>query len=208
VLTDFHSNTFEYVSAVVSDSSFRPVAVGYILSTTTGTNRIAIARYNTNGTLDTSFSGDGRLLIDIPGMTNDAATSVRTDSSNRIITAGAASNPNGQGHVFALTRVTASGSLDSGFGSGGITLTDFPDSNNEFANALVSTSSGRWVAVGWGLASGVLAGMAAARYSSNGILDTTYAGDGTALMLFPGHHTYASGAVISSDKVTLVGYSD
>src|SRR5438105_3806779 len=81
----------------------------------------AIARYNTDGSLDTSFDGDGILTTNI-GSANDNATSVAIQADGKIVLAGYAGN--GTDDDFALARYNADGSLDTSFdGDGELTTT-------------------------------------------------------------------------------------
>ena len=77
----------------------------------------ALARYTADGTLDQSFSGDGKLTTDFAHRADSArAVSVRTDG--RILVAGRS------GKALALARYTAGGKLDLSFSHDG-KLTSF-----------------------------------------------------------------------------------
>lgn len=51
-------------------------------------NDFAISRYNSDGSLDTTFSEDGHLLVDIDGGSSDIAASVAVDALRRIVVGG------------------------------------------------------------------------------------------------------------------------
>lgn len=83
-------------------------------------SQFAVARLNLDGTLDTTFSGDGKLTVDFSGSDGfpDGASAVAIDRFGRIVVAGyAGSNSMGVGVV----RLLANGSLDPTFGSSGKT---------------------------------------------------------------------------------------
>ena len=63
-------------------------------------NDFALARYNVNGSLDTTFSSDGLLTIDMGATTNETGYSTAIDSSGRILIGGISNN------LFAVARVT------------------------------------------------------------------------------------------------------
>jgi uncharacterized delta-60 repeat protein len=85
--------------------------------------------------------------------------------------------------LFAVPRARADGMLDPSFGSGGLVTTDFAlgGFSGDFAYALVVAADGRAVAAG---GVGDLDGqaMGAARYLVSGELDTTFSGDGRAIV--------------------------
>ncbi len=75
----------------------------------------AIARYKTDGTLDPSFDGDGKVTSDL-GTGSDSANSVAIQPDGAIVVAGMA------GDATALVRYTPTGEPDSTFGTGGVKL--------------------------------------------------------------------------------------
>jgi uncharacterized delta-60 repeat protein len=81
----------------------------------------ALARYDTDGTLDTTFSGDGKHTTQFtPNF--DAAWGVTLQPDGKIVAAGMAA---GKGGRIALVRYNPDGTLDATFGVGGKVLTDF-----------------------------------------------------------------------------------
>ena len=75
-----HSDAAANAIALQSDGKI--VAAGYV-----GTSDFAIARYNPNGTLDRSFSGDGIAHSDFDNG-NDTAYAVAIQKDDRIVVAG------------------------------------------------------------------------------------------------------------------------
>jgi uncharacterized delta-60 repeat protein len=93
--------------------------VGQTTSSTSGIN-VALARYNSDGQLDTTFDGDG--LKEFTTLGNDGATKVLLDASSKIIIAGYADG--GASDIDALLmRLNLDGTLDNGFGVNGIIRT-------------------------------------------------------------------------------------
>ncbi len=84
-------------------------------------NDFALARYNPNGSLDPSFSGDGKQTTDFGG--NDAAIGVAIQGDGKIVTVGGAAGPGFSD--FALARYNPNGSLDTSFSGDGKQTTDF-----------------------------------------------------------------------------------
>lgn len=164
--------------------------------------KMALARFTSAGSLDLTFSGDGRRTFNMsPG--EEGADDVIVDEQGRIVVAGGAAI--GGTSRFALARFTPSGALDRSFGDGdGRTDTDVgpgPDS----AMALVQQSDGRLV-VGGRAGGGGTERMALARYSEDGALDPTFSGDGKLTRnTGPGYEDGAAVAVQDDGSILLAG---
>ncbi len=88
-------------------------------------SNFALARYNPNGSLDTSFSGDGKQITGFGAETNDQANGVALQGDGKIVVAGSTSSFGGSD--FALARYNPNGSLDTTFSGDGKQTTDFGD---------------------------------------------------------------------------------
>ena len=130
---------FDMIRALVVQDDGRILAGGY--STQTGGDiDFTLLRYLASGSVDTGFSGDGRVTTDLGGA--DIVQAMVRDASGRIVLAGY----DGSGRI-ALVRHLADGSLDTAFGQGGIVQQAIGASSG--AGALVLRPDGRLVAAGW-----------------------------------------------------------
>ena len=130
----------------------------------------ALARYNPNGSLDPSFSGDGKQTTDFGGFDATARTrwrSRRTARSSRSARAGDGD--------FALARYNPNGSLDTSFSGDGKQTTDFGGLRRGERRGL--QADGKIVAVG-GSSAEEFGDFALARYNPDGSLDPSFSGDG------------------------------
>ncbi len=138
--------------------------------------RMAIARYDSDGSLDTSFGGgDGKVTIDFT-QANDFAYAVRIQADGKIVLAGAAGyfKPDSR---FALARLMPDGSLDPTFGGDGKVTTNVTPSY-DYANGMALQPNGKIVLVG-SISAGPSNGkIGVLRYRSNGTLDPKFGGDG------------------------------
>ena len=108
----------DVADAVTVDAQGRIVAAGHAQI---GANvEPALARYNPDGSLDTSFSDDGKVVTPSPTGAGGLATGVGIDSQGRIVAAGYAITP-GTGASVLVSRYGTGGALDQGFGQGGTT---------------------------------------------------------------------------------------
>ena len=145
----------------------RIVAAGY---SSNGSNYdFALVRYNTDGSLDTGFGTGGKVTTPI-GSSNDIANALGFQSDGRIVVAG--SSYNGSNYNFALVRYNTDGSLDTGFGTGGIVTTSIGSGYN-IAYALGIQPDGRIVVAG-SYCNGSNYDFALVRYNADGSLDTGF----------------------------------
>ncbi|MEU9994740.1 calcium-binding protein [Streptomyces sp. NPDC050848] len=114
----------------------------------------AVVRYLADGSLDTSFSGDGRVTT-----AGGAARDGFVQSDGRIVVAGRG----GDGGDFGLIRYNPDGAQDPGFGTGGRVSTSFGGA--DIAGAVALQSDGKIVAAGNG---GPNVDFAVARYEGGG----------------------------------------
>jgi uncharacterized delta-60 repeat protein len=83
---------------------------------------IALARYEPNGALDDTFSGDGKVMTNLsPGL--DYAEEIEIQADDKIVVAGAA-NYYGRNARSAVVRYELAGGLDMSFSGDGRTIVD------------------------------------------------------------------------------------
>jgi uncharacterized delta-60 repeat protein len=133
----------------------------------------ALARYNPDGSLDTSFNGTGTVTTAI-GSSDDYADALVLQPDGKLVAAGGSST--GPHDHFALARYNPDGSLDTNFhGTGTVTTAVGAD---DWASALVLQPDGKLVAAGVSY-NGSNPEFALARYNPDGSLDTNFNGTGT-----------------------------
>src|SRR5262249_11954148 len=98
----------------------------------------ALARYNGDGTLDTSFGSAGRVTTDLGGR-YESATALALQSDGKIVLAGGSMGD--AFNDFALARYNSDGTLDSSFGTGGKVITKFENSPDGIAPGEVSAQA-------------------------------------------------------------------
>lgn len=182
VTLDFFSrNDFGQTVAVQSDD--KVLIAGWVATGVSSRgNDVAVARFNADGTLDTTFGGGTGKVTTHLGSTNDTAYALAVQSDGRVVVAGNTRGA-GTGQDFAVVRYNADGSLDDSFGAGGIVRTDLGGLATDQATAMTLTHDGRIVVVG----STVIAGnqqFAAVRYTTAGQLDATF-GEGDGIVVHP-----------------------
>jgi uncharacterized delta-60 repeat protein len=197
VTTDF-AGGFDAAFGVAIQGDGKIVAAG--VAVVSGTGDFALARYNTDGSLDTSFDGDGKVTTAF-GSSTDEAFAVAIQGDGKIVAAGGAVLFGGTD--FALARYNTDGSLDTGFDGDGKVTTDFAGITTE-ARAVAIQGDGKIVAAGTAFISG--GDFALARYNTDGSLDITFDGDGKVTTDFAGSTDQAFGVAIQGDgKIVAAG---
>jgi uncharacterized delta-60 repeat protein len=106
-----------------------------------GTSAVfGVARFNSNGTVDNSFDGDGKQLVQFAVGQDHVCNTLVVQPDRKVVLGGqVGGNP-------ALLRLDESGSLDGSFGAGGKVVIGLR--TNGTINALALTSDGRYVGAG------------------------------------------------------------
>jgi uncharacterized delta-60 repeat protein len=168
----------------------------------------ALARYNPDGTPDTTFGSGGQVSTDFVGFEDDAF-SVLIQPDGKIVAVGSANDP-ATFYDFAAARYLTNGTIDTTFGVAGKVRTDFGDQNFDRARSAALQPDGRIVAAGFAISqNGGVQNFAVARYTSNGVLDTTFSRDGKTQIDFGNCCQGATKVLLQSDgKIITVGGSN
>ncbi|NUM35807.1 MAG: hypothetical protein HUU50_14780 [Candidatus Brocadiae bacterium] len=135
----------------------------------------AIAKYNADGSLDTTFGTGGKVVTDFNGQADYGLCMIVLEDG-KILVGGSVYNAANTNSDFALARYNANGTLDSTFGTNGKVTTDFPYSGNDGIESLAVLADGKIIAAG--NASPYNGSFAIACYHANGALDTTFGTNG------------------------------
>lgn len=177
------------------------VVAGY--TNVLGSSDFFILRFNVNGSLDSSFDNDGRVILS--GSGNDRALAVALQLDGKIVVAGT-TDVSGN-NDFLIIRLTANGSVDGTFGSSGRQVIN-GFGGNEQAQAVALQTDGRIVVAGYTNAAGTN-DFAVARLNTNGSLDISFDIDGRVVISGFGGDDQAQAIAVQPDgKIVLVGYTN
>ncbi len=197
VKTDFGVGKSEAYSVALQRDG-KIVAAGYLWN---GFNYfLAVARYQTDGTLDTSFGGDG-MVSSAVGTQTDVGQCVLVQADGRIVVGGRSYN--GTKNDFALVRYQSDGRLDASFGSGGKLTTSLGSYDDEIRGVAIQADGKIVVAGSSRKASGD--DIAVARYHGNGTLDTEFGVGGKVVTSVGSLRDSGQGLVLQSDGKIVVG---
>ncbi len=188
VTTDFGSTDIGWAVAIQTD--------GKIVVAGESNNNFALARYNSDGSLDTtSFGTLGKVTTDF-GM-NDIGYALVVQADGNIVVAGQS------GLDFALARYTITGTLDSSFDGDGKVTTNI-GTNDDIGYAVALQADGKIVVAGdsW---NGGNYDFALARYNSNGTLDTTFDTDGKVTTAIGSENWSEAVAIQADGKIVVAG---
>jgi uncharacterized delta-60 repeat protein len=132
----------------------------------------------------------------------DDASGIEIQADGKLVTAGAAGGLGGQ---LLVLRFEADGTPDTTFSGDGKVATNFT-ARDDFAWDLALQADGKIVAAGTaGIGTTGAGSFAVARYGSNGVLDTTFSGDGkVATNVTPGIDV-ATAVAIQANGAIVVG---
>ncbi|HEX9990429.1 MAG TPA: S-layer homology domain-containing protein [Chloroflexia bacterium] len=171
------STFFEFgavLYALIIQPDGKIVAAGYDYTAVDSYN-FALVRYNTDGSLDTTFGDGGRVSTDLGAL--DKAYAIAIYSDGKLVVAGSARGR------FALARYDSSGTLDPTFDTDGILTTDFANDDDR-ATSIVIQPDDKVVAAGYATTRTcavdctLYSDFALARYNFDGSLDATFDTDG------------------------------
>jgi uncharacterized delta-60 repeat protein len=168
----------------------------------------ALARYNPDGTPDATFGNGGQVSTDFLGMEDDAF-SVLIQPDGKIVAVGSANDP-ATFYDFAAVRYLSNGSIDTAFGVAGKVHTDFGDQNFDRARSAALQPDGRIVAAGFAISqNGGVQNFAVARYTSNGVLDTSFGTGGITQIDFGSCCQSANKVLLQPNgEIITIGYAN
>ncbi|MEO7506373.1 MAG: FG-GAP-like repeat-containing protein [Pyrinomonadaceae bacterium] len=145
VTTDF-SGADDSVNDVKILSDGRILAAGS--ATVSSRKRFALARYNADGSTDTTFNLIGRITTDVSIFTGGFIEQIALQADGKIVAVGE-NNSSGLGEGdFCVVRYNPNGSLDAAFGRGGILRSDLNNNSDDNARAVALQADGRIVVAG------------------------------------------------------------
>lgn len=164
---------------------------------------IAIIRYNTNGTLDKTFSGDGRLLIRIEYWNYAQGVTIQTDGKIVVVGKTCWRGDNSACDLVVI-RLNSNGTKDLTFNGNGVVRKDLGGKDND--GYRVKMQGTKIVVVGSVSSSTSAANGVIYRFLSNGKLDTTFSVDGIQYINYGGDE-FLSDIAIYAGKIYVTGKS-
>lgn len=159
--------------------------------------------------LDASFGTGGKFVANTQPLSSGEAYAVLIQSNGKIILAGGASG--NLGTDFTLTRLNSNGTIDTSFGTNGVATASIVNSAPEKIFAIALQADGKIVVAGNSStpAPASVVQFAVFRFSSDGVLDTSFGTSGKTLTDFSSSVSEGVSMVIQSDdKIVVAGTQD
>ena len=195
-ITDLGSDAYASAMTLTAD--------GHILVAGVSSSMMTVEQYRADGSLDTSFGSGGVAQVAFPGFPMSEASALQTLSDGTILLTGSVSlgYPSYAGSL-AIARLTASGSLDTRFGTGGLVTTSMSGTSLVSLGSTV-TPKGKIVLVGWSWPTADSTSTLIAQYLANGSVDRSFnRGKPKVVDLAPGQGDSATSVTITSGGTIL-----
>ncbi len=202
VITDFGFG-YNYITAIALQPDGKVIVAG-----TSYNNQFAIARYTTNGDLDTTFDGDGKVITSLGSGLKSYASYVSVQADGKIIVAGLSyTSIAPQEYYFSIAKYNTNGSLDTSFDGDGKVNNIFDDAPGTAINLntiieqldgkfLVTTDTGS-----------VNLEFELRRYNASGSDDTSFGNNGKSTLFIQDVNRALGIALQQDQKIVVAGYS-
>ncbi len=195
------NNDYAWDMAIQSDGKI--VVVGYAYNASYYFDIVAV-RFDTDGSLDSGFDGDGKKTIALGTNANSEAYGVTIQDDGKILIVGNFYNTTDRD--FAVIRLNSDGSFDNSFDSNGIVLTAIGSGDDNAWSVVVQPDDKILVC---GAANSGDDDFAVVRYSSNGSLDNTFGTGGKVTTAISGNTDRGVDIAMQSDgKIVVAGFTN
>ncbi|MBA4123809.1 MAG: VCBS repeat-containing protein [Acidobacteria bacterium] len=198
------SNSYEIIEIIFTDFVILPdgkllvIAHKYINCSTPSTD-LLIYRYTANGTLDAAFGTNG--VITTPLGNETYAQRIVLQPDGKFVVASRT-----RSNEVAVVRYNPNGTLDTTFGTGGISKTSVGNSNFYASEILVQTDGKLLVAGDAHFGSNQ--DIFVLRYNPNGTLDNSFGANGIVQTDIDNQTNYAGGMALQPDGKIIVNSSN
>ncbi len=196
VTTDIRDRALDEVRAVAVQPDGKIVAVGFSRDNLGDVS--AVARYLSDGTLDATFGGTGKVTGPLT-----AAEAVAVQNDGKILVVGSLAGD------FATVRYTVDGELDATFGGTGTVVTSV-GSFEDGARSVAVQADGKIVVTGYTRRSSSPSpppaddsDVAVVRYDGGGVLDPTFGGGGIVIPALAGGYMGSALGVQTDGKIVV-----
>jgi uncharacterized delta-60 repeat protein len=199
ILTDF-AGRGDYAKSILALPDGRIVVAGASEQATSSTSNFTAARYNADGSLDSTFGAAGKVLVDLRG-TVDSPGAAALLPGGRLAVGGASGETTSVVTPSDISAAVlgADGGLDTTFGDGGT----FVATSSASAFAIASDGAGKLLLAGTTGSDFVLV-----RLTSSGVLDSTFGSAGTVTTDFGANEEAAAVLVQDDGRIIVAGQSD
>ena len=186
VLDNFSINvdSVHFARSMAVQPDGKIIVGGISKSTTTQANNFILVRFNANGSVDTTFGTDGKVITSAISASHFGITKLLVQPDGKIVAGGL-------GIGMTMARYLPNGALDPTFGTNGIVATN----ESSYNCSIAMLADGKFILAGGSNSFKVF------RYTATGVLDTTFANNAN---VFLGTEGEATTVLIQNDQKIVV----
>jgi uncharacterized delta-60 repeat protein len=197
VTIDFNGSD-DSANAVIIQQNGKIVAAGS--AKLNNAPQFALARFNSDGSLDSNFNGDGKVITSVGVFS--VADDVIQQSDGKIVAVGNVTTNNN--YDFAVVRYNLNGFPDPKFDSDGIVVTDFLGFDDA-AYSIAQQNDGKLIVAGSG--GYITSCFALVRYNPNGSIDQNFGSGGILLTPIGSSLSVINSVLVQPDgKIVAAGW--
>lgn len=208
VVTDF-GNTDDYPRSIALQADGRILVAGQSQTNAMlATQNFNVARYNIDGSMDTTFGTGGKVTVDVQA-TPDVGGHVAVLPTGKIVLVGQSGTVSGGSpYQMSAVRLNSDGSVDTTFGSAGKMVTGFGGGGDQRANGVIVDAAGRLLLSGVFSTGSSPEDFGVLRLIGNGTSDPAFGDGGLVSTDFAGRSDAIGSTLAQQDgKVVAVGVS-
>jgi uncharacterized delta-60 repeat protein/uncharacterized repeat protein (TIGR01451 family) len=205
VTTDLNAHSNDVMHELIIKPDGKILAGGYSMDMNNGDNYYGLVQYKDNGNRDSSFGTNGMTVLPLPQQ-EEGKGALALLPNGQIIAATTVVNDTSFFYEFGLLRFNANGSLDAGFGEGGVVHLGLSYFHSIVRDMAVQTD-GKIVLTGQTNV-GNASGIAVVRVNGDGTYDLTFGDNGvvrTHISEEPFDPDTGNTLVIQPDKKIIIG---
>lgn len=199
--------TFVASASIAFDMAIQPDNKIIIAGQGLAWNNFMLARFLSDGTLDTQFGNTGVVLTDMTSM-SEFLNSIALQNDGKIVVTGRYDYNNQYANNFktAILRYNTDGTLDNNFGNNGITNLQFQDASADPKKIMIQ-SDGKILIAGDYTDVYSFHKPSLARFNNDGTADNSFGDNGTLISAqFGDSLSCKSAALLPDGKIVLGGY--
>lgn len=172
-------------------------------TTVNGTSDVLLVRFETDGSPDSTFGGNGTVVTDIEAMDDYGEKLALQDNLNIVV---AATSRLSSGFAMVAMRFLPDGQLDTDFDGDGLAVAPF-SSGSEQARGIAIQTDQKLILAG-NTFNGTNFDLALARFSTNGATDNSFDGDGLVETDLAGQHDFLGNVVFQrGGRIIVCGWT-
>ncbi len=181
------------------------IVLAGLMNVTAGNSGFLVVRVNPNGTLDTTFDGDGYVVTNLTS-SQDVGNDIDIQADGKLVVTGPAGGIADNVGNIGIVRYNPNGSLDTGFDTDGIVITNIPNNASHSYAVKTQTDGKIVVSASSNTVDSTQYFLAVLRYLPDGSLDSTFGTNGISITnLGVNRFLFGDLAIQTDGKIVVLG---